>query len=122
MAQRYESVGTLVIDGDQEYDIQSNTLRSDAQLNDVMTAAGFAGVSQGPGFTQIDIQRAVPKTLKTADLVTKIGKSVNVQFFMGGYVWVFDGEVYNGQITGSATANAQHSAMIKGEFVEPVRA
>lgn len=119
MAQEFEALAKLVIDGDQVFNMMTMTKRLDAMLQDVMTGEGYAGFSRGPGFIQIDVTKAVPLAGTTFDFAKNVGKTVNVQFFTGGSVYEFQGVVYNEQTQGGATQSAQQTAMIKGPFTEP---
>lgn len=119
MAQQYESVGRLVLNGDQQFDIMNLTKALDSQAQDVMTAEGWAGVSFGPGFTQIDITKAVPIAGTSGDLADFARTFVNVQYFTGGKVYEFRGFVFRAQTQGGASQSAQQTAMIKGPFTQP---
>lgn len=119
MAQIFESSGQLVINGDRVFDVQSATVRLDAQANDVPTDQGWGGVSLGPGFTQIDVTKAVPKDGATASLVDFARQFVNVQYFTGGKVYELTMFVFFAQTQGGVTQSAQESAMLKGAYTVP---
>jgi len=112
----YESTGQLVIDGVPAYDLTGLTKTTDAQKNRVFTSEGFAGISRGAGFTEIQVMRAIPIAGSNIDVEQYVdsSNSVPVQVFTGGKVYAFDAHFERSTNTTGVNRAAENAFTLVG--------
>lgn len=120
MATRYETIGSVTIAGEYQFDITKATLTNESGAQQVVTADGLAGFARGPGSTQLDISQAVSVTPQSAaGLLQLIDEDVNVQYFMGGLVWEFEAHLMRAVINGGVTQPADAAFTLMGKKTKP---